>query len=79
MKFYHVDPSTNKVLLADAQIPESVKYQYLPRIRCNDCPVKMYNVGPEQTANGFEVHLKNRLHRERLAARRAQAASATSA
>lgn len=74
MKFYHVDPTTNKIVLADAPLPDIVKYQYLPRIRCNDCPGKMYNVGPDQTASGFEVHLRNRLHREKLAARRAQTA-----
>lgn len=41
-----------------------VKFQWLPRIRCNDCPGKMYTAMPERTAEGFEIHLKNRKHRE---------------
>lgn len=39
------------------------------RIRCHDCPGRLYNPGPEETFNNFEVHLKNRQHRERVEAR----------
>jgi len=39
---------------------------YLPRIRCHDCPGKLYTPGPEMTVGNFEVHLKNRQHRERV-------------
>jgi SWI/SNF-related matrix-associated actin-dependent regulator of chromatin subfamily B protein 1 len=46
--------------------PENVKYMYLPRIRCHDCPGKLYTPGPEMTVGNFEVHLKNRQHRERV-------------
>jgi SWI/SNF-related matrix-associated actin-dependent regulator of chromatin subfamily B protein 1 len=46
--------------------PEGVKYMYLPRIRCHDCPGKLYTPGPEMTVGNFEVHLKNRQHRERV-------------
>jgi SWI/SNF-related matrix-associated actin-dependent regulator of chromatin subfamily B protein 1 len=49
--------------------PENVKYMYLPRIRCHDCPGKLYTPGPETTVGNFEVHLKNRQHRERVDAR----------
>ncbi|CZT03498.1 related to transcription factor snf5p [Rhynchosporium agropyri] len=52
-------------------IPEGIKYMYLPRIRCHDCPGKLYTPGPERTVGNFEVHLKNRQHRERVDARKA--------
>lgn len=49
--------------------PEGVKWMYLPRIRCHDCPGKLYTPGPETTVGNFEVHLKNRQHREKVDAR----------
>ncbi|KAL2064430.1 hypothetical protein VTL71DRAFT_4924 [Oculimacula yallundae] len=49
---------------------EGIKYMYLPRIRCHDCPGKLYTPGPETTVGNFEVHLKNRQHRERVDARK---------
>ncbi|EPE28778.1 hypothetical protein GLAREA_09899 [Glarea lozoyensis ATCC 20868] len=48
---------------------DTVKWMYLPRIRCQDCPGKLYTPGPEETVNNFEVHLKNRAHREKVDAR----------
>ncbi|KAG9028270.1 SWI/SNF chromatin-remodeling complex subunit [Tulasnella sp. JGI-2019a] len=39
------------------------------RIKCFDCPGKVYTPGPEETLTNFEVHLKNRRHRENVAAR----------
>lgn len=39
------------------------------RIRCLDCPGKLYNPGPGETLTNFEVHLKNRAHRANVAAR----------
>ncbi|KZT43362.1 SNF5-domain-containing protein [Sistotremastrum suecicum HHB10207 ss-3] len=36
------------------------------RLKCLDCPGKLYTPGPEETLNNFEVHLKNRLHRKRV-------------
>ncbi|TVY48883.1 SWI/SNF chromatin-remodeling complex subunit [Lachnellula occidentalis] len=59
--------------------PEGIKWMYLPRIRCHDCPGKLYTPGPETTVGNFEVHLKNRQHRERVEARSAvnQGASAS--
>jgi SWI/SNF-related matrix-associated actin-dependent regulator of chromatin subfamily B protein 1 len=47
-------------------IPPDIKFMYLPRIRCHDCPGKLYTPGPELTVGNFEVHLKNRLHREKV-------------
>lgn len=43
-----------------------LKYQYLPRIRCLDCPGKLYTPGPGTTVENFEVHLRNRQHKERV-------------
>jgi SWI/SNF-related matrix-associated actin-dependent regulator of chromatin subfamily B protein 1 len=71
MKFYTVDPSTNVPVKPDQQPPPTnVKYQYLPRIKCNDCPGKLYSAGPDLTADTFEVHLRNRVHKERVEGRR---------
>ena len=42
------------------------KFMYYPRIKCLDCPGKLYTPGPETGAKNFEVHLKNRLHREKV-------------
>ena len=49
--------------------PPNIKYMYLPRIRCHDCPGKLYTPGPGMTVENFEVHLKNRVHREKVDAR----------
>ncbi|KAF4627612.1 hypothetical protein G7Y89_g10546 [Cudoniella acicularis] len=58
--------------------PEGIKWMYLPRIRCHDCPGKLYTPGPETTVGNFEVHLKNRQHRERVEARVAAASQSGS-
>jgi SWI/SNF-related matrix-associated actin-dependent regulator of chromatin subfamily B protein 1 len=65
MKLYPVDATTGAIIKADP-VPENTKYQYIPRIKCNDCPGKIYNAGPGQTADGFEVHLKNKFHKEKV-------------
>ncbi|KAG4427954.1 hypothetical protein IFR05_016560, partial [Cadophora sp. M221] len=36
------------------QTPDGVKWMYLPRIRCHDCPGKLYTPGPETTVGNFE-------------------------
>ncbi|KDQ13788.1 hypothetical protein BOTBODRAFT_360492 [Botryobasidium botryosum FD-172 SS1] len=33
------------------------------RLKCVDCPGKLYTPGPEESLQNFEVHLKNRMHR----------------
>lgn len=53
------------------QYTEGVKWMFLPRIRCNDCPGKLYTPGPDATVGNFEIHLKNRQHRERVELRMA--------
>ncbi|KAL2258277.1 hypothetical protein VTK26DRAFT_8459 [Humicola hyalothermophila] len=50
-------------------IPPHIQFAWLPRIRCRDCPGKSYTAGPDTTVTNFEVHLKNKTHRERVAAR----------
>ncbi|KHJ33144.1 putative chromatin remodeling complex protein [Erysiphe necator] len=53
------------------QYTDGVKWMFLPRIRCNDCPGKLYTPGPDATVGNFEIHLKNRQHRERVELRTA--------
>ena len=48
---------------------EFITQKWFPRIRCNDCPGKVYNAEPGKAAENFGVHLKNRVHRERVDAR----------
>ncbi|BGP12836.1 SWI/SNF chromatin-remodeling complex subunit [Rhodosporidiobolus nylandii] len=42
------------------------------RIRCLDCPGKLYNLGPGETLDGFLVHFKNRVHRTNVDTRLAR-------
>lgn len=39
------------------------------RIRCADCPGKVYKPGPGESLINFEIHLKNRSHRAAVARR----------
>ncbi|KAJ5537143.1 hypothetical protein N7513_010329 [Penicillium frequentans] len=66
-------PVTNTNNLQPGQ---KIKYQYLPRIRCHDCPGKLYTPGPGMTVDNFEVHLRNRQHKERVEERISKAANA---
>jgi len=36
------------------------------RIKCSDCPGKLYTPGPGETLSNYEVHLKNRQHRQKV-------------
>ncbi|EAW14538.1 putative SWI-SNF complex subunit (Snf5) [Aspergillus clavatus NRRL 1] len=81
MRYTAVDTETMlPVANANSQPGHRLKYQYLPRIRCHDCPGKLYTPGPGMTVDNFEVHLRNRQHKERVEERlsRAAAAAATS-
>lgn len=53
------------------QAPPDIKYMFLPRIRCKDCPGKLYTPGPGESADNFSVHLKNKQHREKVTKRAA--------
>ncbi|KAF2835147.1 SNF5-domain-containing protein [Patellaria atrata CBS 101060] len=75
MRHTAVDRMTGQQIRMDplppgTPLPANVKYQYLPRIRCNDCPGKLYTAGPGLTVENFEVHLKNRGHKAAVDARR---------
>jgi SWI/SNF-related matrix-associated actin-dependent regulator of chromatin subfamily B protein 1 len=78
----HVNPETKKVetkavklderLPTTSPLPPNHKAFFLPRIRCLDCPGKLYNAGPEHTVSNFELHLKNRVHMGNVAKRTGQ-------
>lgn len=36
------------------------------RVKCMDCPGKLYKPGPNETLDNFEVHLRNRQHRAKV-------------
>ncbi|KAF2012054.1 SNF5-domain-containing protein [Aaosphaeria arxii CBS 175.79] len=68
MRYYIVNPQSGSnvkvdTLNAKEPLPAHLKSLYCPRIRCIDCPGKLYSAGPGLTADNFEVHLKNRQHR----------------
>ncbi|KAI1143892.1 SNF5-domain-containing protein [Hypoxylon sp. FL0543] len=59
-------------------IPPHMRFYFLPRIRCLDCPGKLYTPGPDMTASKFEVHLKNKQHKEKVELRIASENARTS-
>ncbi|TQN73092.1 SWI/SNF chromatin-remodeling complex subunit snf5 [Colletotrichum shisoi] len=71
MKYSAINPDTEMPISvpAGSQPPEGAKWMFLPRIRCLDCPGKLYTPGPEMTAGNFEVHLRNKQHRQKVDAR----------
>ncbi|KAF9892441.1 SWI/SNF chromatin-remodeling complex subunit [Aspergillus nanangensis] len=67
MRYTAVDTETMLPVANSTNTPgNKLKYQYLPRIRCHDCPGKLYTPGPAMTVDNFEVHLRNRQHKERV-------------
>jgi len=48
---------------------EAIVQKWFPRIKCLDCPGKVYTAKPGDVVDNFMVHLKNRAHRERVDAR----------
>lgn len=73
MRYTPVDKATNENVKQDQLGPDGggdkIKWTFQPRIRCNDCPGKVYTVGPGTTVENFEVHLRNRQHKDRVLAR----------
>jgi len=72
MRYCAIDPKTESptpVTQNNRDFPTDTQFVYLARIRCFDCSGKLYTPGPDTTVGNFEVHIKNRLHRERVAAR----------
>ncbi|KAK7970362.1 snf5/smarcb1/ini1 [Apiospora saccharicola] len=75
MRYSAVDSNTDSpapMPQPGAAIPPNVRFFFLPRIRCLDCPGKLYTPGPDMSAENFLVHLKNRSHREKVEARLAK-------
>lgn len=76
MKPYLISNATDAIVrppeppTAGSPAPEGSRVMYLPRIRCNDCPGKVYTTLPASMVEDFEKHLKNRLHRERVQERK---------
>ncbi|KAK3357685.1 SNF5-like protein [Lasiosphaeria hispida] len=69
MRYCAIDTKTDApvALPPPGQKPAAgIELVYLARIRCLDCPGKLYTPGPDLTAANFEVHLKNRAHREKV-------------
>ncbi|KAG9976673.1 SNF5-domain-containing protein, partial [Aureobasidium melanogenum] len=48
---------------------QEVKWMWQPRIRCDDCPGKLYTAMREDTIGKFELHIKNRKHKAMVDAR----------
>lgn len=63
MKHTAIDPTTGGPVPA-VENNRHFEHKYVPRIRCLDCPGKLYVTGPGPTCERFEAHLKNRKHRE---------------
>ncbi|KAE8134395.1 hypothetical protein BDV38DRAFT_162530 [Aspergillus pseudotamarii] len=77
MRYTAVDTETMlPVANTNTESGHKLKYQYLPRIRCHDCPGKLYTPGPGTTVDNFEVHLRNRQHKERVEERIARTGGA---
>ena len=59
MRYSAVDQETQNSVKADlppgAPLPPNVKTQFLPRIRCIDCPGKLYTPGPGLVVEIFEA------------------------
>ncbi|PQE32277.1 snf5 smarcb1 ini1 protein [Rutstroemia sp. NJR-2017a WRK4] len=80
MRYSAVSTTTElPVTVPPGAVPEGVKWMFLPRIRCHDCPGKLYTPGPDTTVGNFEVHLKNKGHREKVNARVANTTGAAAA
>jgi SWI/SNF-related matrix-associated actin-dependent regulator of chromatin subfamily B protein 1 len=77
MRPYCIDNETGQPQKAGVQqgdvAPPGTKFQFLPRIRCNDCPGKLYTAVPGKVVQDFEVHLRNRGHRETVMKRKEKA------
>ncbi|CAI4219210.1 unnamed protein product [Parascedosporium putredinis] len=68
MKYSPVDPQTELPVQQQPgqPLPADTKYMFLPRVRCKDCPGKLYTPGADMTASNFEIHLKHNKHREKV-------------
>ncbi|KAF9045336.1 hypothetical protein BJ165DRAFT_1404543 [Panaeolus papilionaceus] len=51
-----------EVVLRNVQTSTTLEW----RLKCLDCPGKLYTPGPGETLSNFEVHLRNRGHRHNV-------------
>ncbi|POV94035.1 hypothetical protein PSHT_16475, partial [Puccinia striiformis] len=58
-------PRPKKQAISPGTPPVIVGYDW--RLKCVDCPGKLYTVGPGESFTNFHVHLKNRQHRTKQA------------
>ncbi|TGZ79987.1 SNF5-domain-containing protein [Ascodesmis nigricans] len=82
MRLTATDPATGQVVPQNAVNDgnrERLRFRWCPRIRCSDCPGKLYTPGPGETVENFVLHLKNRGHREKVAQRKAREAGGSGA
>ncbi|PVI04989.1 hypothetical protein DM02DRAFT_134927 [Periconia macrospinosa] len=68
MRYSVIDQNTLQTVRRDSLsasdvLPPGYKAQFLSRIRCIDCPGKLYNPGPDHTVGNFQMHLNTRGHR----------------
>ena len=72
MRYKAVSTTTDlPIALSSTELaPPGTKFMYYPRIKCLDCPGKLYTPGPDLGLANFEVHTKNRLHREKVERRK---------
>ncbi|KAF8454634.1 hypothetical protein BDZ91DRAFT_747453 [Kalaharituber pfeilii] len=68
MKYTALDGITDQPITANnpPTDPNNIKHKWFPRIRCHDCPGKLYTPGPERTVDNFKLHLINRGHRAKV-------------
>lgn len=80
MRYSVIDQSNLSTVKLDSlsgvgTLPANYKAQYLPRIRCIDCPGKLYNAGPGHSVDNFQMHLNNRQHRQNVEKRTGRSGS----
>lgn len=56
-------PPPPPLVLPNSSQQVKIKWMWVPRIKCFDCPQKLYTAVPEDTAAKFEVHLTNSKHK----------------
>ena len=68
MRYTAVDALTGQPITGQnpPQDPTRVSHRWFPRIRCYDCPGKLYTPGSDLTVDNFKLHLNNRGHRGRV-------------
>lgn len=67
-----INPKNLPPLEPGSPPPDGVAVKWLPRIRCWDCTTKLYTALPGRVETDFEVHLRNKLHRENVRVRMAK-------